>query len=322
MVLLEAPSAHGYAQGLRALSAEGDALEPALVDLLPVYEGAQDLLRAELGLARRMPPDALAVFAAGSFQDPQGERYHLARRWLPGVDVEALLAGLEGVPGALAVEAAAHLGRAFLRALERVPLQCHALPSDLVVGWDGRVACRAPTFALERHHDFGPLRWMAPEAIQGQALTQAARAHAAAGLVFVLLTRRHFVTPAGAGTMDMLLALLKDAPTPLRALRPELPTELARSVDAALAREPRERPEPSALDNALARYDSAGARPMLAGLLAALFPQAREEDLAWWEEARCLDLDQAPRASVASERAEGNLDLVLKRIQDRNMTLT
>jgi hypothetical protein len=93
-------------------------------------------------------------------------------------------------------------------------------------------------------------------------------------------------------------------------------------VDAALAREPGGRPALTALDAVLARYDSPAAGSMLAGLLAALFPQAREEDLAWWEEARCLDLDQAPRAPVIKERAVGDLLAALKRIQDRNMTLT
>lgn len=318
LVLLEAPLP--FRRGLRAFLQTGDDLEPAQVDLLTWPEDVE--LDVELGVAAVMPPDALTATAAGTF--PLGAATHtfVARRWPPGVDAGALIDRLATLTGDLDVPIAAALGAAMTRGLARVPPQLFATPADLRLGWDGGIACRTPLIAPDYQTNIERVRWIAPELIRDAPPTAAALVHQVAAMVFALLARQHFVALTGGQLIDDLMQVARGRRTPILERRPDVDRDLARTLDAALSIEPDARPSLDAFDDALARGADGGSTVALARLLAGLFPAERDASLAWWSDARGLDLARAPTAPVTRPAPPTDLLAAVQRIRDARATQT
>jgi len=311
------------AEGLPAFLLRGDAREPALVDLLYLPDAPGDELALVTGVAARMPPDALAAAVAGGVQHRATIHGFVARRWLPGVYGTELLRRLGDVPGSLDASIAAHLGAVMLRSLAAVPPALHATLGELVVGWDGRVACRDPSPALDFGSAMHRARWLSPEVILGASLTTASRVHEVAASVFALLTGRHFVPLTDGDNTATLLAVLREPRTPVGRLRPDLDVGLARAIDAALAIDAAARPSPEALGAALARAAAGATASSVAALVAGLFPREREASLAWWDDARGLDVASAPALPVsAPPPPAADLAAAVRRLLDHRMRLT
>lgn len=319
VVLLRAP--RPSADELPAFLLRGDARQPACVDLL--YSHDADELAVVAGVAARMPPDALTAAAVGGV--PLGATMHgfVARRWLPGVYGSELLRRLSDVPGSLDASIAAHLGAVLLRSLADVPPQLPGTIGELVVGWDGRVACRDPSPALDYGSAMHRARWLSPEMIRGAALTTASRVHEVAAVVFALLTGRHFVPARDGDNMAALVAVLREPRTPVRRLRPDLDAGLAGALDASLAIEPAGRPSLEALGAALARCAAGATASSVAALVAGLFPREREASLAWWDDARGLDVASAAALPVmAAPPPPADLAAAVRELIERRATLT
>lgn len=124
-------------------------------------------------------------------------------------------------------------------------------------------------------HAVGTPHYMAPEQITGEGVTVQSDLFATGVTAYELIAAAH---PYGAATLaDMQARLLRDEPTPLRAIRPEVPEELARVVQQAVARSPARRfPDAIAMQAALvatqARLDEADADMPESGESGASYP--------------------------------------------------
>ncbi|WP_369825141.1 protein kinase [Kitasatospora sp. Root107] len=86
----------------------------------------------------------------------------------------------------------------------------------------------------------GTARYMAPEQFKAEQVTQAADLYALGCLLFEMLTG---VAPfVGEAAYELMRKHIEDAPTPVRLIRQDVPTELARLVERLLAKQPVDRP--------------------------------------------------------------------------------
>ncbi|HEX6883524.1 MAG TPA: protein kinase [Planctomycetota bacterium] len=131
---------------------------------------------------------------------------------------------------------------------------------------------------------FGTPGAMSPEQAQGRPVDARSDVFSFGSLLFEMATRR----PAfeGRSLADVLAAVMRDDPPPLRSLRPDLPAGLTRVVQRALRKDPDERyPTMRALESdlraaAAARERSRGA-PRLVRVVGALLALAAVAWLGW-----------------------------------------
>jgi len=110
----------------------------------------------------------------------------------------------------------------------------------------GPTAVDTPTRTLDRPGQvFGTLAYMAPEQVHGRGADHRSDVFSLGVVLYEMATGRHPF--AGGAPAEMVAALLRDSPTPLATLRPELPEELGRAVERCLEKDPRRRYQ-SALD--------------------------------------------------------------------------
>lgn len=86
----------------------------------------------------------------------------------------------------------------------------------------------------------GTPEYMAPEQVQGEAVTAATDIYALGILTYVILTGR---SPFGGGDVTAILTRqLREPPRPLRTYRPDIPAQVEEVIFWSLAKEPSERP--------------------------------------------------------------------------------
>lgn len=201
---------------------------------------------AEL-LARVHHENVVAVFDSGSM--PDGSPY-LVVQCLSGESLAARLAS-----GPLPLDEVVELTRQVLHALVALGdagiTHRDVKPDNLMFDRrpDGSQLLKLVDFgiATERHGEapfvprelVGTPNYMAPEQVRGEEADARSDLYALGATVYELLTGR---TPHRGETLqELAAATLFDPITPVRALRPDCPEELARLITKALAREPAQR---------------------------------------------------------------------------------
>lgn len=176
------------------------------------------------------------------------ERPWMAMQWLPGHDLTRYTSVSRLLPDAVVLDIGARLAAALNFAHERGVIHRDVKPGNIRVHLTaGRVMLA--DFGVARHEDaavtptgvvLGTPAYMAPEVTRGGLPDTRADLYSLGILLFELLTGRR---PFAAANMGEWLRQIAHEPVPdLRAIRPELPGELAAVVAALLQRDPTRRP--------------------------------------------------------------------------------
>ena len=234
--------------------------------------------------------DERGLFIVMEYVEGETLADELARRGrLPAVDVLQL-----GIDLAAALEAAHNAGL----------VHRDVKPHNIMRAGEGRTMLG--DFGVARSHDstvvtehgtvLGTAAYLAPEQARGEHVTPAADLYSLGVVLYEALTGR--LPHEGESVPELLLRRERDAPTPVRAVAPEVPPELEDGITQCLARRPEERPASAAalgslLAGSLAEAPTrllAQARPsrrralavaaavLLAGLALALGISARNGD--------------------------------------------
>jgi tRNA A-37 threonylcarbamoyl transferase component Bud32 len=115
-----------------------------------------------------------------------------------------------------------------------------------VVGRDGDA--RSTKLTAEGS-SIGTPQYMSPEQAAGETVTERSDVYSLGLVAFELLAGRPPFTAAN--PMALIAAHIKDAPPPIRSLRPDVDPDLADLVDACLAKEPSARPSARVVAHAL-----------------------------------------------------------------------
>ena len=170
-----------------------------------------------------------------------------------------------------AVQATAALAAAHARAIVHRDIK----PANIVVTPDGRVKVldfglaklieRTPsqstiTLATVPGTIMGTLSYMSPEQAEGRPVDARSDVFSLGAVIYEMLTGlRPF---AGSSDVAIVTAILRDAPQPIRTLRPEVPADVDALVARALAKEPAARfADAAALREALVTAEARFSRP-------------------------------------------------------------
>ena len=202
-------------------------------------------LQRESELAQRLNhPDILKVMHSG-----------LGRHWawmvmerVHGADLTRYTQRQRLLPEPLVLRIGARLGSALAHAHGQGIVHRDLKPANVLVDLV-RGQLKLVDFGIARHEDaqltrtgmtLGTPSYMAPELLAGDSASAASDAYALGVMVYELLCGRRPHQASSLG--ELLRATSQQAPTPLSALRPDLPVAVVHSVEQLLARRPQDRP--------------------------------------------------------------------------------
>jgi serine/threonine-protein kinase len=176
------------------------------------------------------------------------DRVHfLAEEYVAGPTLKAWLDSRGPLDAAQAVAVLLHVGSALARAAEQGVVHRDIKPDNLLVTSAGEV--KVADFGLARMLDaadglgltqdgmtLGTPLYMSPEQAEGKAVDARSDLYSLGATVYHLLAGRPPF--AGATSLAVAMAHIKDPLTPIAALRPDLPADLAAIVDRLLAKDP------------------------------------------------------------------------------------
>ena len=205
---------------------------------------AQDRFATEASTARRLKhPDIVAVLDVGTLE----QTAWLAMELVPGGHLGRYTTPLRLLPEPLALRVAERLAGALAHAHALGVVHRDIKPTNVLVHWPGDIV-KLADFGLARTEDgmatstgvmLGSPAYMAPEQLAG-AVPDAQTDFYALGVTLFQLLSGHL--PHQGATMGALLQQVATGTAiNLRALRPELPTELAALVARLLSRTAAER---------------------------------------------------------------------------------
>ncbi|MEE9217670.1 MAG: protein kinase [Acidobacteriota bacterium] len=208
-------------------------------------ETAQRRFVNEIKLARKIThPNVVRVF---TFEQWREQRF-IVMEYIEGANlVHWLKRG--GLPP---IEEAVRIGCGIAEGLA----QAHALgivhrdikPENILIDPTGRP--RILDFGIARLDDssltqtgmtLGSPRYMSPEQVEGRCVDARSDLYSLGLVLYLLLTGREAFS--GPDTRSILIQQLQKAPEPPRALRPELPEALERTLLSLLAKDPGQRPQ-------------------------------------------------------------------------------
>jgi len=235
----------------------------ALKTLAPTADRAR-FRREARAVAALSHPNICALYDYG---ESEGKPY-MVLEYLPGGSLEGQLAGGRPLPDDDTQRIAAGIAAGLAHAHERALVHRDLKPSNVLFDAEGRP--KIADFGIARMGGEGTLTeagtvlgtaaYISPEQASGLPATAASDVYSFGVMLFRMLTGR---LPFVAESAMELVRLNRDVAAPLvSSLRPDAPTYLARTADAALAKEPLDRPaDGAALVAAVAGVTAPAAPP-------------------------------------------------------------
>ncbi|MFF4587309.1 protein kinase [Streptomyces sp. NPDC001388] len=214
---------------------------------------AVDRFRREVGIMRQLDhhPNLTRLVAGGIAADHDGLPY-LAMEYLDGESLRDLIEEESQLPipwaAAIGAQIAAGLAAAHAQGVVHRDLK----PANVMLtrgggtvkvldfGMGSIVDDPDQTRLTSTGVSVGTARYMAPEQCQAKQVTQAADLYALGCVLYEMLVGVPPFTSESA--YELAERHVHQEPSPVRAIRPEVPTELARLVDRLLAKDPAARP--------------------------------------------------------------------------------
>ncbi|MGW2891058.1 protein kinase domain-containing protein [Streptomyces griseoruber] len=214
---------------------------------------AVDRFRREVGIMRQLDhhPNLTRLVAGGIAADNDGLPY-LAMEYLDGDSLRDLIEEESQLPipwaAAIGAQIAAGLAAAHAQGVVHRDLK----PANVMLtrgggtvkvldfGMGSIVDDPDQTRLTSTGVSVGTARYMAPEQCQAKQVTQAADLYALGCVLYEMLVGVPPFTSESA--YELAERHVHQEPSPVRAIRPEIPTELARLVDRLLAKDPAARP--------------------------------------------------------------------------------
>lgn len=203
-------------------------------------------------------PNIVVVYEAGEADpgDGKGLVPFLAMELVAGQPLNSMIKG-QGLPVRLVLDVAAQVADGLARAHESGIVHRDLKPGNILVTPDGLVkivdfglaklspASDDPSAASGAETESSPGSllgtpgYMSPEQARGEEATHEADQFAFGCVLYEMLTgRRAFARASSAETVS---AILRDEPTPIADLRPDVPAPLRWMVERCLSKEPRDR---------------------------------------------------------------------------------
>lgn len=214
------------------------------------------LLREADAVGRIDHPDIVRVYEAGEF----GGLVYLALEFVEGVSLAVHAGQGRLLPPRMVCEICARVGEVLNFAHQRGVIHRDIKPANLIFDQANR-RIRVMDFGVARFVDsqatrtgivLGSPSYMAPEQLEGIKVDGPADQFSLGVTLFQLLTGQ---LPFRSDTIPGLMyAIIHDPHPPLATIRPDLPADLGRIIDRAMAKEPAARFD-SALEFALAVRD-------------------------------------------------------------------
>jgi serine/threonine protein kinase len=195
--------------------------------------------------AKLAHPNIVTVYELGNFGGR--EKPYIVMEYLEGTDVAALISGSRGVPLAEALDIVAQLCRALDFAHQKGVVHRDVKPANLRYLDDGQIKIMDFGIArVEGSHQItksgvmiGTLHYMSPEQIRGDKLDGRTDIFSAGCILYELLAG---VRPfSGESATSILYNIVHETPRPVIEKHPDLPQEVQRVIDRALAKKPDER---------------------------------------------------------------------------------
>ncbi len=318
--LIERIGAGGMARLYRGFTYEEDGFrrDVAVKLLLPVADGEKreryvKMLTDEFRLISRLRhPNIVEVYELG---EADGELF-IAMEYVDGRDLRTSLLRARRLARPLPVEDAAHLVAEALDGLHHAHQACDeqgrplgivhrdVSPANVLIGFDGHV--RLCDFGIAKARDSqvrtragiikGKVRYMSPEQARGKPLDARSDVFATGSVLYEILSGQPPFT--GRNELEIIRAVRRAAPPPIREVAPHVPEPLARIVEHAMAPSPAARfPDAGTFRDALKAFATAHGsgyrRTRLASWMRALWEEDIERELRALEEL-VLDLPEHP----------------------------
>jgi serine/threonine protein kinase len=195
--------------------------------------------------AKLSHPNIVTVYELGNFGGK--EKPYIVMEYLEGTDVASLVSGSHGVPLAEALDITVQLCRALDFAHQKGVVHRDVKPANLRYLDDGQVKIMDFGIArVEGGHQItrsgvmiGTLHYMSPEQIRGEKLDGRTDIFSAGCILYELLTG---VRPfSGESATSILYNIVHETPKPVLEKNSDLPQEIQRILDRALAKKPDDR---------------------------------------------------------------------------------
>ncbi len=195
--------------------------------------------------AKLAHPNIVIVYELGNFGGK--EKPYIVMEYLEGTDVAALISGSRSVPLAEALDIVAQLCRALDFAHQKGVVHRDVKPANLRYLDDGQIKIMDFGIArVEGSHQItksgvmiGTLHYMSPEQIRGEKLDGRTDIFSAGCILYELLAG---VRPfPGESATSILYNIVHETPKPVIDKNSDLPQEVQRVIDRALAKKPEER---------------------------------------------------------------------------------
>ncbi|TKA12033.1 protein kinase domain-containing protein [Actinacidiphila oryziradicis] len=205
----------------------------------------------EVRIMRRLDHRHLTRLIDGGVDESNGGLPYLAMEYLDGETLRDLIAEEQQLPLSWAAAIGAQIADGLSAAHAADIVHRDLKPANVMLTRGGTV--KILDFGMGRIVDdpeeagltstgvaVGTARYMAPEQFEAKPVTQAADLYALGCVLYEMLTSvPPFVSEV---RQELGHKHLYEAPTPVRLIRPDIPTELARLIDRLLAKNPAERP--------------------------------------------------------------------------------
>ncbi len=221
------------------------AIKTLTSDAIADAESRGRFEREAKAAAKLAHPNIVTVYELGNFGGK--EKPYIVMEYLEGTDVAALVSGSRGVPLAEALDIVVQLCRALDFAHLKGVVHRDVKPANLRYLDDGQIKIMDFGIArVEGGHQItksgvmiGTLHYMSPEQIRGEKLDGRTDIFSAGCILYELLAG---VRPfAGESATSILYNIVHETPKPVIEKNADLPQEVQRVIDRALAKKPEDR---------------------------------------------------------------------------------